>query len=158
MKYFLVATLSMFLCSTSFAQFKAGPELTGWPGNAYECGIVSLEPRDRDSDPIYKIDINLSFAEDDKTKVTEMNVVHTSVTGKNYPRSDQYGPATLNQVSNHADLSWRGVWKKNNAVYMVGRFWMDGDGRLKYVEVQSRNGSPQMKMLSICHVISDAVE
>jgi hypothetical protein len=156
MKYFVLSPILLCLfASASFAQFKAGPEVTGWPDYAYECGILSLKPRDRDPDPIYKVNINLNFADDNKSKISEMNVVHTSLSGKGYLRSDQYGPATLTQVPNHADVSWRGVWKKNNAVYMTGRFWMDADGRFKYLEVQSRNGVPQMQMLSICHVIGD---
>jgi hypothetical protein len=149
----ILAALALLMTSTAaFAQFKPthGVDDNGWGSGLFECGIV-LFPHDNDRDPIYKINVNLSF---DGTGVGQelrgITVAHTSVTGKIYERSDQYSSDAVDVVDGKLEAHWRGRWTKNNSVIMRGRIWNErSDGKWYYTE-----NAPQMRLLSICHLLS----
>jgi hypothetical protein len=143
--------------SSGSAQFVAStPTALNFGGGAFECGIVRLTPRDNDSDPIYKIQPNLTFKDDASTQLETMTVTHYSVVGKSYPRSEQYTDDSLVRTPNKLEVVWRGHWKRNQAISMVGRLWNDAaTNRWFYSETQSKNGYAEMQMVSICHMMID---
>lgn len=151
-KLALVSAL-LFSVTPAAAEFKTGSGTNVWPSNSFECGIVRLTPRDHDADPIYKINILIKFTDDDNTKdVIGLDVAHTSVDGKTYDRSEQYDRNRLNPLPNKLDIYWYGNWRKNSAVTMIGRLYVDAmTGRVFYTELQSRNGRSEVEMISICH-------
>jgi hypothetical protein len=104
------------------------------------------------NDPIYKINIVLSFNDDNK--LSEMTVTHTAVSGKSYQRSDQYTNSSLIKTPDKLEIYWRGYWRKDSSVLMLGHFWYeDSDRRWYYQELQSKNGYPQNSMTAICNSI-----
>jgi hypothetical protein len=147
----IIAALLMTAAATSdaAAQFKAVPDSSF--GNGYfECGIIQSKPADRDPDPIYKINVSLSFT--DENKLSEMTVTHTAVSGKSYQRSDQYANSSLVKTPDKLEIYWRGYWRKNPSVLMVGHFWYEmSSRRWNYQEIQSKNGHLQMTMTAICN-------
>lgn len=142
--------LMLITNSNSFAQFTASPG-GSWPEFPLECGIVSLNPKDNDPDPIYKIIITLIF---DKTagRVQELDVHHWSVDGKRYTRSEQYLYGQLETVPGKLGVTWQGSWRKNTNVRMTGRLWAN-NGRWYYTEEQTKYGSLSLRMNAICHQI-----
>jgi hypothetical protein len=109
MKKFALFSALLIWAAPAFAEFKTGPGTNVWPSNSFECGVVRLTPRDRDNDPIYKINVMIRFADDDNTKnVIGLDVVHTSVDGKTYNRSEQYDRNRLNPIPNKLDIYWYG--------------------------------------------------
>lgn len=157
MRQFLIVPALILLawCGPTAAQFKAtgGGGMTFGHGN-FECGVVQVSPRDNDPDPIYKINISVGFLDGEPAKLDTMTIVHASVDGKIYPRSDQYSNDKLFQVPGKLEVTWQGHWKKNTAVVMNGRIWNDANNRRWfYSEDQYKNGRQEMHMLSICHLL-----
>jgi hypothetical protein len=153
MRKLVLLSALLFSVAPAVAEFKTGSGADVWPSNSFECGIVRLTPRDHDTDPIYKINILIRFTDDDNTKdVISLDVAHTSVVGKTYDRSEQYDRNRLNPLPNKLDIYWYGNWRKNSAVTMIGRLYVDAmTGRVIYTELQSRNGRSEVEMISICH-------
>jgi hypothetical protein len=140
--------------SAAAAQFTASaPAEANFGNGLFECGVVRLTPRDNDPDPIFKILPEVTFKADDPTQLASMTVTHYSVVGKAYPRSEQYTDDSLVRTPHKLEIIWRGRWKKNQSVTMVGRLWNDeATRRWFYSETQSKNGYPEMQMISACHI------
>jgi len=142
--------LTMLVCSPVYAEFQASPGMN-WPTRQLECGIVGLEPREADNDPIYKILLNVTV-NDANTQVQSLGVLHVSVDGKIYDRSEQYKFGGLESTPGKLDLVWQGVWRKNSDVTMLGHLYNAANTRRwVYIEVQFKNNRQQMQMMSICH-------
>jgi hypothetical protein len=119
-----------------------------------ECAPVKITPRDRDRDPVYKIDVDLEF--DNNSNIDSLNVVHTTMDGNVYIRSDQYNQTGLSQpIPYRTKWIWRGVWKKHSNFVMLGDVTRSAAGTWTYTETLLRNGAVNMVMESRCHVEGD---
>jgi len=116
----------------------------------YECSVASIQPRDQDKDPVYKI--NLYFNADDYNFV---RVTHTLRSGRQVDRGDQYNVnVTITKTKEGASV-WFGTHGKNRKLAMGGLFGWLKDGQIVYDELQYVDGrkGPIMKMHSVCHQI-----
>jgi len=163
MKKFLLATaMSVALIAPAYSQFqnKELPNPTS-PVNL-ECGIIA-QTADRDTDRVYKIDVQIKF--EDSGKPTRLNIVHTTVSGKEYTRSDQYTDGKIVQKPNTLEWVWYGS-RKNEM--MLGTVLRNDQDEWYYSEylynTNSRNANFDFNnpekgsiygMVSRCHLTSD---
>jgi hypothetical protein len=153
LRYLVVALL--LLAVPANAQFRATPPAgaTDFP-YSLTCGILKLAPGERDDDPVHMIVVKPGFKEEGgKQVLSDLSVVHISVFGRSFSRSDQYSNDQLSQAQGRLEVTWAGAWRKNPNVRMVGRLWHTDDrgGRWFYSESQSKAGRPEMEMLAGCH-------
>ena len=142
-KLFLLGAATLALTSVARADFHAPQPITG---GAFECTVVSEQPRDRDPNPVYKINVNLDL--NDAGKITSSGVVHTVRTGKTYDRSEQYPNGSVSQKPGFKEWYWSG---NRGEQRMIGTFYnSDRDGWM-YREQIVKYGRVQHTMLSDCH-------
>jgi hypothetical protein len=119
-----------------------------------ECAPVKIAPRDRDSDPAYKINASLDL--DSSANPDSLYVAHTTMNGNVYSRSDQYNQTMLSQpIPFITKWIWKGTWKKHPNFTMVGDVTLSSTGVWSYTETQYRNGQVSMMMESRCHMEGD---
>jgi hypothetical protein len=117
-----------------------------------ECAPVRISPREKDTDPVYKINVSLEF--NDRANVESLYVGHTTMNGNFYVRSDQYNQTALDQpVPFKTRWIWRGVWKRNTNVSMLGDVTRNANGVWFYTETLFRGGRVAMVMESRCHTL-----
>jgi hypothetical protein len=79
---------------------------------SYECAIVSVAPKDRESDPVYKIEVEPQYSEGGG--LNSLTIVHNTISGNKYSRSDQY------QHSRLVDRGEGGYGTRDGARELVG--------------------------------------
>jgi hypothetical protein len=137
--------LAIFLTTAvSFAQFKSSHEdegrLTLW-----ECAVVNVVPPDHDRNPGYKVNLAAEFG--DNNNIVSFDVVHTTLDGTTYNRSEQYINGTL--VGNRQRIAWSG-WRGGNT-QMLGTLGAQG-GRWMYTEVVHKNNRTETTINTVCHM------
>ena len=126
---------------------------------AYECVITKITPKDKDSDPSYKVNVvvnNTGF----------VNVWHTTASGKEYDRAKQYnkdqrtGPARDGEDWNTSPLLWLGIHNKSADISMIGKIgtWkQNGIEKMFYFETVYKKVKgkhvPVTSIESACHPI-----
>ena len=160
MRVLQIAALSAVLvgCATSaIAQFTATPtKLPKEFPHGLACGPLSVWPPNRDDDPVHLIYITPGFKYIEKSDIPgpleTFNVVHNTVFGRIFNRSDQYIGDYLAQLPGKFEIVWKGSLKKNPAVRMTGRLWNEStSGRWYYSELIEERGTTRAKILSGCH-------
>jgi hypothetical protein len=116
-----------------------------------ECAPVQVREMKSDRDPVYKISVRILF--DDDLNPTDLTIIHTTISGASYNRADQYTRSNLTQTPGRTDYYWTGTWIKNPAVTMTGNLMSSTTGNWTYSEQQFKYGRPQLKMLSVCHLV-----
>ena len=142
-KLFLLGAATLALTSVARAEFHVAPPVTG--GN-FECSVVREMPRDRDPNPVYKINVNLDL--NDAGKITSMGVGHTVRSGKTYDRSEQYTNGTVGQTPGHMEWFWSG---RRGELQMIGTIYHNDRDGWMYREQMVKYGRVQYTMLSDCH-------
>jgi hypothetical protein len=71
-----------------------------------ECSIVRTQPRDRDSDPVYKINVSIVF--NNSGSFEALNAVHTVRSGQTYDRTQQYVNGRAWAKPGYLDWFWEG--------------------------------------------------
>jgi hypothetical protein len=149
------ALAALLFSTVAFADFQVAPSASPpfWPvDGAFECGVISLRPPDGDRDPIKTITITVKV--NDAGNLTNMEVIHNSVFGKHYVRSEQYGYSKLEQEPGKLDATWVGVLTRNPNVIMAGRiFNRASDHKWFYREIIEEHGRTKMDMLAGCQAI-----
>src|ERR1700730_3440830 len=129
----LLVSLLIFLLALSDAnaEFRAtAPPEVGQGPYALECAILKCtDDQRKDRDPIYKISVLVSF--DKNHKLDTLSVIHTSVAGNTYDRSNQYGQASIWQTPGRMEYYWKGA---RNNTEMVGEVWHSAEGKWFYSE------------------------
>jgi hypothetical protein len=147
MKKLLFAGAAMLmLASTARADFHAAQpkSITGF--TALECSVVNEMPRDRDPNPVYKINVNLDL--NDAGKINSMGVILTTRNGKAYDRSEQYSNGSVSQKQGFREWYWNG---SRGAVNMLGTLYNNDRDGWMYREQIIKNGRVEYTMLSDCH-------
>jgi hypothetical protein len=152
-KYLLAATAAIAMVTGAAAQTMDDTEnnakKTYW---WYECSVAKVTPPDKgDKDPGYKINLYLDTQDNSFVKV-----VHTTRSGKEYNRADQYTVKDGDNTTNKKGAStWFGVNIKEPNLSMGGIFGKLPNGQLVYNEVLFRTGKkgPVMELNSVCHQI-----
>jgi hypothetical protein len=116
---------------------------------AYECSVTKVTPPDQDKDPGYKINV---YFHDDNGKPFFTRVIHTTRSGAQYSRVNQYTLAG-NVINKNGANVWFGDSIKNPSIYMVGTFGSTKDGKLVYIEDlwNRKNKKMVMAVNSVCH-------
>jgi hypothetical protein len=134
------------------AQLRRNPDIKPNDYIQLECAPVRISPREKDTDAVFKINVNLEF--NDFADLESFHVGHTTINGNFYVRSDQYNQTALDQpVPFKSRWSWRGVWKKNANVAMVGDVTRNVNGTWSYTETLFQYGRVGMVMESRCHTV-----
>ena len=165
MKKFLLATaMSVALIAPAYSQFQ-NKELPNPTSSALECGIIA-QTADRDTDPVYKIEIALAF--EVSGKPISLDIKHTTVSGNVYSRSDQYTDGKIVQKPNKLEWVWYGSRKNQMMLGIVLRNDQDEWYYSEYLyNTNSRNANfdfnnPEKgsiyRMVSRCHVTGDIDE
>jgi hypothetical protein len=154
-KYLLAALLAMTATNAS-AQFKATtPTIPTQFPFGVSCGPLSVWPPERDDDPVHLIFVSpgFKFIDDEKRGPLEtLTVVHNTVFGRAFTRSDQYTNDYLAQTPDKLEIVWKGSLKKKPSAKMTGRLWNEsGSGRWFYSEFIEEGGQVKMKLLAGCH-------
>jgi hypothetical protein len=127
------------------AEFRAPPPPPPFDGGSFECSIVREQPPARDTDPVYKVNINVTI---NSGRLQGIGVVHTVRSGRTYDRSQQYSNATIWKTPDRMEWYWQGY---RGPMKMVGEiYYNDRDGWM-YSETISKNGRIEYRMLSDCH-------
>jgi hypothetical protein len=112
----------------------------------WECGLIQVNPPDRDRDPGMKINVS--------TDADNFYVTHTMISGAHYERTEQYGVA---RVWKDANFNWVGRSFKDPAIVMVGTLGKNrATGRMQYVERIYKNNRLETTVASTCHADGDA--
>src|SRR5262249_37651760 len=83
----------------------------------YECSVAKITPAEKDNDPVYKINVYLDAADNSFVKV-----VHTTRSGKEVSRADQYTANVEISKTDKGASTWFGVHNKNRNLSMGGIF------------------------------------
>jgi hypothetical protein len=142
-KKLLLACSVLALSASAHADFHAARP---FDGGSFECSIVRQQPQGRDTDPVYKVNVNVMLS--DMGKLTSIGVVHTVRTGKTYDRSEQYTDGTIWKTPGRMEWSWSG---HRGPVQMVGVIYHNDRDGWMYREIISKNGHVEYQMLSDCH-------
>jgi hypothetical protein len=144
--------LALLLMTTvAGAQFKAQEPSEG-NFLSKECMVAKVTPPDHDRDPGYKVKLTAEF-NPDNGRVLSFDAVHTTMSGKQYRRSDQYANGALGGDRNR--IQWSG-WRFGNT-QMIGTLHL-GNGRWLYDEQVGKNGRVQTTINTICHEEPGGVE
>ena len=93
--------------SYAHAEFHATPPADMSPFGAFEC--VPISETSKDADHVYKIAVVLT-GDKDRGELTDMNVEHTTISGKVYNRSEQFAVnQTLVYHPGHLEYQWTGT-------------------------------------------------
>jgi hypothetical protein len=112
----------------------------------WECGLIQVNPPDRDRDPGMKINVSID--------ADNFYVTHTMISGAQYERTEQYGVA---RVWKDANFNWVGRSFKDPAIVMVGTLGKNrATGRMQYVERVYKNNRLETTVASTCHADGDA--
>jgi hypothetical protein len=142
-KVFLTGCAIAAMMTSARADFHA-PE--PFDGGAFECSVVNEQPRDRDPNPVYKINVNVMLS--DMGRITSMGVVHTVRSGKTYDRSEQYSNGTVGQKPGLMEWYWSG---RRGDLQMIGTIYHNDRDGWMYREQIVKYGRIQYTMLSDCH-------
>jgi hypothetical protein len=113
----------------------------------WECGLIQINPPDRDRDPGFKINVS--------TDADNFYVTHTMVSGTTYERTEQYNVV---RVWTDANFNWVGRSFKNPAIVMVGTLGKNrATGRMQYVERIYKNIRLETTVVSTCDAHGDAL-
>jgi hypothetical protein len=125
-----ISTIGMFLMTTAAnAQFTAGNHFAHRDYLGLECMVTKITPPDRSRDPEYKVNLwGKVDHRSDPPNITEFEATHTTMSGRQYPRSEQYTNASLRSNSNW--IQWTG-WRRDRQ--MVGTLYFS-NGRWRYDE------------------------
>jgi hypothetical protein len=110
-----------------------------------ECKVTRVTPPDHDRDPGYKVNLSAGFY--GNSKVRSFDVVHTTVSGKEYHRSDQYTDTNLTDYN--GTIRWTG-WRSDNRM-MVGTLYSAAHGRWRYDEEVRHNDRIETTINTVCH-------
>jgi hypothetical protein len=107
----------------------------------FECSVTKA---DRDSDPVYKINVSFEGGMFNR-------VIHTTRSGKVYNRAAQYDVIINDHTKQGANL-WVGQHNKNKKLYMSGTLGVI-NGKLYYKEWRPtpNNALQTLVMESVCH-------
>ena len=150
MNKLLLSAAALALTATSAMAFTNAAARPVQAFTNLECIPVTLVPNDHDSNPVYKIAVNLELVEGSTTP-KEFNVVHTRRNGITVDRSDQYDNASVWQRQGHTEWFWRGSLSRNPQLSMTGRVYPTSAGQWFYEESLSKNGRQDFFMNSQCH-------
>jgi hypothetical protein len=143
---FLACTI---LVTPALADFTRTPPPPPFTDGHFECAIVG-HTSERDSDPVYKIDVNVGS--DSAGKFNSMGIVHTVRSGRSYDRSEQYRQADIWQTQGRMEWYWKG---DRGNVTMVGELYHNERDGWMYAERLFRNGYQTYAMLSDCHLMQE---
>jgi hypothetical protein len=152
-KALLAATAAIAMVAGAAAQTMDGNTGTNESDKTYwwyECSVAKVTPPDRDSDPVYKINVYLDAAD-----YSFVKVVHTMRSGREVSRADQYTKNVDIGKNKNGASTWFGVHGKNPKLAMGGIFGVLKNGQWVYDEMQFMQGrkEPTMVMRSVCHQI-----
>jgi hypothetical protein len=133
----------LVMTTAANAQFLAKHVSPDYNSIALECMVTRVTPPDHDRDPGYKVNLSAELHDD---KVSSFDAVHTTVSGKEYRRSDQYPNATLTEGRDR--IQWSGWWRYGNK-QMIGTLYFNG--RWRYDEQAKRNGRVETTINTVCH-------
>jgi hypothetical protein len=142
-----ISIIGMLLVTTAAnAQFTAGNRFSLRDYLGLECMVTKVTPPDHSRDPEYKVNLwgKVNYRSD-PPNVTEFEATHTTMSGREYPRSAQYSNASLRSNSNW--IQWTG-WRRGNQ--MVGTLYFN-NGRWHYDERITRNGRLETTIETVCH-------
>jgi hypothetical protein len=112
----------------------------------WECGLIQVNPPDRDRDPGMKINVSID--------ADNFYVTHTMISGAQYERTEQYGVV---RVWKDANFNWVGRSFNDPAIVMVGTLGKNrATGRMQYVERIYKNNRLETTVASTCHADGDA--
>lgn len=112
------------------------------------------------TDPYSRILITGIFDHDSSDRVESLDVFYQEVERGREPyetdRSKEYVDSTLWQNHDQLDYIWRGTWKRNRKISMMGHLWWEG--RWMYSEIRFRYAAPydaSRPMNAYCNAINE---
>jgi hypothetical protein len=142
----MTALLMVGLSAPAYA-FNVKPPFDAREGAYLECSIVQHSP-DRDRDPAYKINIELSVS---NGNFQALNVTYTLVSGRIVDRTEQYPDGTTwTAMPRTLDWYWAGTHKDYNTQGHL--YHNDSDGWMYTETISSRYHT--YHMLADCHAMN----
>jgi hypothetical protein len=145
----MAACIVAALLSTSTQAFEVAKPFTVNDSKFLECSVVRTEPRDRDSDPVYKINVSIVF--NNSGSFESINAVHTVRSGKTYDRTHQYVNGRAWAKPGYLDWFWEGWRGNNNQYHMVGHVYHNDRDGWMYTEELFINSQRDFSMVADCH-------
>jgi hypothetical protein len=132
------ASIALLACTMlvtpALANFTRTPPPLPFTDGYFECAIVG-HTSERDSDPVYKINVNVNS--DSAGKFNSMGIVHTVRSGRTYDRSEQYRQDDIWQTQGRMEWYWKG---HRGNVTMVGELYRNERDGWMYSERLFQNG------------------
>ena len=116
-----------------------------------ECVPSFEQPRTPDSNPTYKIMVDLSL-NDAGNDVTSLTATHVLADGSAHDRDDQYNIGNVWAKKGYTEWYWNGYRNRNPNIKMGGRLYRQANGLWFYEETQFKNNQQIWFMSSRCHV------
>ena len=120
----------------------------------WQCGGAKVTPPDNDRDPVAKTELSIRY---ELNRLVLFNVVHTTISGAEYSRQDQYRDfrqwTGMDGVEN-----WSGVLVRNPKITMVGAFERDKGTKFpNYVERVYSSGKLDLTLRMTCRYAGDSM-
>ena len=112
-----------------------------------DCGLIQVNPPDRDRDPILKIAVQVTWSPANAANPSGFTVEHRSVDRRIYSREEQYH--RIRMWSTRTTENWTGISIRNPAITMIGTVYEER-GRTYYVERIFKYGRLETVIKSTC--------
>jgi hypothetical protein len=151
----LVTAATLAALTTANAEFKNTPPQQVNDLTYLECVPVrSTESVYHDRDPVYKTQVSLTL--ENHSSPTAIYVGHTTMSGSDYDRSDQYNHAAIWQTPHKNQWFWKGY---RGDLTMVGEIKRDITNEWWYGEqIFGPNGGLRFAMAEKCHQVNDGAD
>jgi hypothetical protein len=147
----LATAVVLAALTTAHAGFKNSPPPPLNNDTALECVPVGSTERGYDRDPVYKTTISLTL--ENGSAPTDISVVHTTVSGVNYDRSNQYNNSSIWQEPHKTRWFCKGY---RGNLTMVGEIMRSTRYEWWYGEkIFGPDGRLSFEMGEKCHQVSD---
>jgi hypothetical protein len=149
MKTIALATAAILAAlTTAHAGFKNIPPPPIDNGTALECVPLRSTEHGPDRDPVYKTSVSLTL--ENGSTPTDISVVHTTVSGMNYNRSEQYHDGNIWQMPHKTQWFWKGY---RGNLTMVGEIMRSTRYEWWYTEkIFDPSGRLDFAMEERCHL------